>query len=633
MRIMPAVTTVIVLAVAGLSPSAASAAGAVSAETSGMTSADAEPGKLLLMLDASGSMKAKDPSGLTKIEAAKKALTGVVGALPDTAQVGLRVYGATVDGKGKPTPAACADTQLVSPIGPLDKAGLTSSIAAIKALGETPIAHSLEQALKDLGADGKRNIVLVSDGEESCVPDPCPSVKKLTAAGVDLQIDTVGFGVNAKARTQLQCIADAGRGTYYDAKDAPALTASLSKLSQRALRPFSVSGTPVKGVFEGEDPPTLTPGQYTDAIVASEDRPLLYRFKRTIPGSTIHASIASMPRLVGRDTKAEAWSIQFREDNEDLGHCASDAAGQGRFTSLMTLAVLSEAGGVCPSTDPTVLLEVTRRWGEPGATPFEILFLEEPPVPSTAGLPEAFPGKHHDVPLRPNSDTPIPAVGGTSFSNALEIEPGTYVDNLVPGETTFFRVAMDYGQSLTYTLLGPPPSFTWPSKDTLIWVDGGVFGPDRNRANGADGSTRIGEGDKNAGVVKWVPPVAYLNRESIPYEGASMAGSYSLALSVSPDVAGPAPTGPVPVVFRVERQGAVTGKPTYAGTSPAATASPSASPTPDGTPDAQTASPTPVDDAGSGWLLWVGLGLVAALGALGAAYTVVRTRLRGNRTE
>ena len=133
------------------------------------------PGKLLLMLDASGSMKAKDPSGLTKIEAAKKALTGVVGALPDTAQVGLRVYGATVDGKGKPTPAACADTQLIHPIAALDKPKLTSTIAAIKALGETPIAHSLTEALTDLGTEGKRNIVLVSDGEESCVPTPAPS--------------------------------------------------------------------------------------------------------------------------------------------------------------------------------------------------------------------------------------------------------------------------------------------------------------------------------------------------------------------------------------------------------------------------------------------------------------------------
>ena len=144
MRILPAMTTALVLAVAGLSPSAGSAAGAVNAETSGVTSADAVPGKLLLMLDASGSMKAKDPSGLTKIEAAKKALTAVVGALPDTAQVGLRVYGATVDG-GQTHPRRLRRHPARPPIGTLDKAGLTSSIAAIKALGETPIAHSLDR--------------------------------------------------------------------------------------------------------------------------------------------------------------------------------------------------------------------------------------------------------------------------------------------------------------------------------------------------------------------------------------------------------------------------------------------------------------------------------------------------------
>ncbi|WP_035948056.1 VWA domain-containing protein, partial [Knoellia flava] len=112
-------------------PAAVAAAAQVPA--SNLATQTDEQGKLLLMLDASGSMKAKDPSGLTKIEAAKKALTGVVGALPATAQVGLRVYGAQVDGKGKPTPAACADTRLVAPIAPLDKAGLTSTIGAIKA--------------------------------------------------------------------------------------------------------------------------------------------------------------------------------------------------------------------------------------------------------------------------------------------------------------------------------------------------------------------------------------------------------------------------------------------------------------------------------------------------------------------
>ena len=199
MRILAALITAATVTLTGAAQSASPAAATTSVD-------EPVPGKLLLMLDASGSMKAQDPSGLTKINAAKKALTGLVDALPDTAQVGLRVYGATVDGKGKPTAAACADTQLIHPIEALDKPTLTSTIKDIKALGETPIAHSLEEALNDLGTEGKRNIVLVSDGEESCVPDPCPTIKKLTTAGVDLQIDTVGFGVNAKARTQLQCL-------------------------------------------------------------------------------------------------------------------------------------------------------------------------------------------------------------------------------------------------------------------------------------------------------------------------------------------------------------------------------------------------------------------------------------------
>src|SRR5215467_12307867 len=60
---------------------------------------DPSKGKLLLVLDSSGSMKGADASGATKIAAAKKALRSVIDHLPDRAQVGLRVYGATVFAK------------------------------------------------------------------------------------------------------------------------------------------------------------------------------------------------------------------------------------------------------------------------------------------------------------------------------------------------------------------------------------------------------------------------------------------------------------------------------------------------------------------------------------------------------
>ncbi|MGL4743428.1 MAG: VWA domain-containing protein, partial [Dermatophilaceae bacterium] len=159
--------------------STAPAAAPAAAVAPAVRSDDSNAGRLLLMLDASGSMKEPDRSGTTKIEAAKSALTTVVGQLPDDAEVGLRVYGANVDGKGQPTPAACADTQLVAPVAPLDRPALTKAIGGFRAVGETPIAHSLEKGLADLGPAGKRTIVLVSDGQESCVPDPCPVVRKL----------------------------------------------------------------------------------------------------------------------------------------------------------------------------------------------------------------------------------------------------------------------------------------------------------------------------------------------------------------------------------------------------------------------------------------------------------------------
>ncbi|MCB0886102.1 MAG: VWA domain-containing protein [Propionibacteriaceae bacterium] len=195
----------------------------------------AEDTKILLVLDASGSMKGDDPSGSTKLKAAKKALTTAISTLPADAQVGLRVYGATYPGKDRKL--SCVDTQLAHPVGPLDVAGLTTQINAVKAQGDTPIAYSLEKAVDDLGTEGKRHIILVSDGEENCDPDPCAVVKKLVDKDVSIQVDTVGYAVDKKARNQLQCIAEAGKGTCSPAPPSPFPLIPAPSTSTRTSRP------------------------------------------------------------------------------------------------------------------------------------------------------------------------------------------------------------------------------------------------------------------------------------------------------------------------------------------------------------------------------------------------------------
>ncbi len=103
-----------------------------------------KPEALLLIVDFSGSMLEPDGSGSTRLAAAKQALATIIPALPDDLDVGLRVYGHRVPSQDKA--AACQDTELVVPIGPLDKGALNATVQGLDALGETPIGLSLQKA-------------------------------------------------------------------------------------------------------------------------------------------------------------------------------------------------------------------------------------------------------------------------------------------------------------------------------------------------------------------------------------------------------------------------------------------------------------------------------------------------------
>src|SRR5690349_14396798 len=159
--------------------------------------------KVLLLLDVSGSMNEKISSGGTKFAAAKRALKQVADALPAGSEVGLRVYGSEIATPKERDAQACKDTELVMPARPLNRNKMYQAVDSYKAVGETPIAYSLGRAVDDLGDQGRRVLVLISDGEESCAGDPCPVARKLADKGVDLQFNAVGLDVGSKARKQL----------------------------------------------------------------------------------------------------------------------------------------------------------------------------------------------------------------------------------------------------------------------------------------------------------------------------------------------------------------------------------------------------------------------------------------------
>jgi len=191
---------------------------------------------LLLILDASGSMDRVDADGVRLIDGAKQALLDLLDSLPDDVLVGLRVYGHRHPNDDRAI--GCTDTELVVPIGPLDRVAMGDAIESFDAKGFTPIGLSLSEAAGDFPPDaGTKAIVLVSDGEDTCAPpDPCDVARGLFAEGVFVRIETVGLVLDdAAARDQLQCIADATGGMYHDIGTIDILVNQLGGIAEAAI--------------------------------------------------------------------------------------------------------------------------------------------------------------------------------------------------------------------------------------------------------------------------------------------------------------------------------------------------------------------------------------------------------------
>jgi hypothetical protein len=217
----------------------------------------------LLILDSSGSMRADDGSGRPKIEAAKEALLRLVDELPDGAQVGLRAYGHRYDNSDRAR--GCTDTELLQPVGPIDRPALRQAINGLQPSGYTPIGASLEAALTDIPGQGVRTVVLVSDGIDTCSPpEPCEIAQQMAAANVDLRVETVGFQVDPAAEAQLSCIADVTGGRFRSVDDSAGLL--------RALREYQVAGSPISGGASAAEAPVLESGQYRDTIQVGQQR-------------------------------------------------------------------------------------------------------------------------------------------------------------------------------------------------------------------------------------------------------------------------------------------------------------------------------------------------------------------------
>ncbi|MEU2155067.1 VWA domain-containing protein [Streptomyces sp. NPDC019396] len=288
-----------------------------------------EPPKVELVLDVSGSMRARDIDGQSRMSAAKQAFNEVLDAVPEEVRLGIRTLGANYPGNDRKE--GCKDTRTLYPVGELDRTEAKTAVATLAPTGWTPIGPALLGAADDLkGGNTTRRIVLITDGEDTCAPlDPCEVAREIAAKGINITIDTLGLVPNAKMRAQLMCIAEATGGTYTSVQHKEELSDRVSQLVDRAAEPV-VTPVATRGTDGCQDAPQLEAGLYSDREVFGQHR--WYRVD-LLPGQELRASVSvAADRAVNRDygVLLRASTVRGREI------VRGEAAGDGRTDVIST---------------------------------------------------------------------------------------------------------------------------------------------------------------------------------------------------------------------------------------------------------------------------------------------------------
>lgn len=336
-------------------------------------------------------------------------------------------------------------SQRIVDLGTDNRDQLRAAVADYEPVGWTPTSYALRQAAEDLGDTGQRTVVLVSDGEPTCSPDPCKVAAEIARTGIDIRIDVVGLDVTGKARRTLQCVAEEGNGTYYDATDADELASSLSTSATRSSRPFDFMGSPIEGSSSPESAPALATGLRLDTF-PSGDSDLWYRVPRTAPGSTLHVGVTHRSTQIGNSGEGVTIDVYTPPGTASCGYQASSFARGSLGYAATTSA--SRNQDECATADDLYVKVAKLRGGDRlTGTPLQIAMYEEPPVAGATPTAQASAPESSWTPIEPGSaDSTI--IPGTSLTNAPVVAPGTYALDVNPGETQAVAVPVDWGQSL-----------------------------------------------------------------------------------------------------------------------------------------------------------------------------------------
>ena len=330
-------------------------------------------------------------------------------------------------------------------------------------------------------------------------------------------------------------------------------------------------GTVLTGAATTADAPAMKVGvTYRDTI-----RPGESRFYGIALDTTSSAAVSAfaVPQAGSRVAYGDGIELKLQSaDGTDCdaqnAHFGADGDARPVGTAVSRL-ITGDSGTPCQGANQYTLQvhRVSAGSSDPDVWPLELRYVAEPGLRTGAAPPgpPAATGSASPAPL--TAGTPHQAVGGTSFETAAAVRTGIWKDRVLPGETRFYKVPVDWGQQATVFA----DFSSAPVRDDSAYVGSGVlltaYSPVRERIAGGD----RGYQGAPVSLVEQLAPVAYGNRAADDSRVIAVryAGWYYFAVTVHPDVA-EAVDGPVPVTLRIEVRGDAQPGPAYDGNARAA---------------------------------------------------------------
>lgn len=187
-----------------------------------------EDEKILFILDFSNSMN-EYIENRPKYQLMINTVKNLLKTIPPETQIGLRVYGHR---SGFTAIDACKASKCINNICSYNNVNIINSLDTLTPNGMTPITFSLKQALRYdfAGFNGKKHIILLTDGGENCDESPCKFAMELIKIRNDVIIDVIAFNIeNQDDLAQLECTSLVTSGKFYTANTAGELANSLAK--------------------------------------------------------------------------------------------------------------------------------------------------------------------------------------------------------------------------------------------------------------------------------------------------------------------------------------------------------------------------------------------------------------------